>query len=177
MIYSKIFWGVLIILFGASIIFNAVFKFNFPFFKVFIALIIIFFGFRMLFGSFGIHQKINKSEHSSIFSANKVKLESLDDDVEFNSVFGSQEIDLSNLVVANNSSEIELNAVFGSIKLILPKDVNVKLKANSAFGSVRLPDGEEVNFGDVRKTIDRDLNSDKMISIEVNAVFGSAHIY
>lgn len=172
MIYSKLFWGGLVVLFGISIIVNAVFKINFPFFKVFVALIIIFFGFKLLFGSFGVNFE-DKNENSTIFGSNKVRVDKIEGDMEYNSVFGSQLIDFREAAVLQDESEIEINAVFGGIKVYLPDNVTVKLKASSAFGSVKTPSGEMISFGDTKKSFSKGDNPSKTIFVEANAVFGS----
>lgn len=177
MLFTKIFWGGLIILFGISIIINSVFKINFPFFKVFIALIIIFFGFRLLFGSFGFKMNNNDAgENSTVFGSTKAQVEIIDGDLEYNSVFGSQIIDFREVKSITDESEIEINAVFGSVKVYLPDNVNIKLKASSAFGSVRTPEGEMINFGDTKKTFTKGSNASKTMYVEASAVFGSVEL-
>ncbi|MEQ8323302.1 MAG: LiaF-related protein [Vicingaceae bacterium] len=173
---SRIFWGGLIILIGLSIILNAVFKINFPFFKVFIALVIIYFGFRLLFGSFGFQLGDKGNEESTIFGSQKVHVESISDNLEYNAVFGSQYVDLSQAVLINDDLEVEVNSVFGSIKVNLPDNVNVRLKASSAFGSVRTSEGEMVSFGDTKKSFSKGENPTKNLYVKANAVFGSVDL-
>ena len=176
MLFTKIFWGGLIVLFGLSIIINAVFKINFPFFKVFVALIIIYFGFKILFGSFGFNLNENSTENSTVFGSNKISVEQIESDMEYNSVFGSQSIDFRTSNTIADEAEIEINAVFGSIKVHLPDNVTIKLKASSAFGSVKTPSGEMVSFGDTKKTFSKGANPNKTIYLEANAVFGSVDL-
>ena len=47
---SGVFWGSVIILFGVSIILNAVFGISIPVFRVVLALILIYFGIKILAG-------------------------------------------------------------------------------------------------------------------------------
>jgi predicted membrane protein len=176
MLFTKIFWGGLIVLFGLSIIINAVFKINFPFFKVFISLVIIYIGFKMLFGGFGFKMNQSGEENSTVFGSSKIQVEKIEGDLEYNSVFGSQVIDFRKVNQVVTESEIEISAVFGSIKVFLPENVTIKMKASSAFGSVRSPNGEVISFGEAKKTIATGEVSDKTIYLEVNAVFGSVDL-
>ena len=173
MLFTKIFWGGLIVLFGLSIIINAVFKINFPFFKVFVSLVIIYIGFKMLFGGFGFKMNNNGEENSTVFSSTRIQVEKIDGNLEFNSVFGSQILDFRNVTSIADEAEIEISAVFGGVKVYLPENVTLKMKANSAFGSVKSPNGEVTNFGEARKTISKGGEHEKTVYLEVNAVFGS----
>lgn len=177
MLFTKIFWGGLIILFGISIIVNSVFKINFPFFKIFIALIIIYVGFKMLFGSFGFNMNNKETgDNSTVFGSTKTRVEVIEGDLEYNAVFASQVIDFREVKSITDESEIEVNAVFGSVKVYLPDNVNIKLKASSAFGSIKSPQGEMISFGDTKKSFSRGDNPTKTIYLEANAIFGSVDL-
>ena len=115
----------------------------------------------------------SEEENSTVFGSSKIRVEKIDGSLEYNSVFGSQVIDFREANVVTDESEIEINAVFGGIKVYLPENVTIKMKASSAFGSVKSPNGEVVSFGDAKKTFSKGDNPSKTIYLEVNAVFGS----
>jgi predicted membrane protein len=172
---SKVFWGVLIILLGFSLIINHVFKIDIPFFKVVIALIIIYFGVNLLMDSFGIKWN-KKGEHSSVFSGQKLHPDLIAADEEYNAVFGSIVVDLENTRFEGKDIEIEVNAVFGSARVYLPKNSNIKIKSTGVFGSVRTPDGGKVNFGENQSSLG-DSNANQNVTIEANAVFGNVRFF
>ncbi|HAW52613.1 MAG TPA: hypothetical protein DCX54_09855 [Flavobacteriales bacterium] len=176
MLFTKIFWGGLIVLFGLSIIINAVFKINFPFFKVFISLVIIYIGFKMLFGGFGFKMNNDGEENSTVFGSTRIQVERIEGNLEYNSVFGSQVLDFRKVTGIADEAEIEISAVFGGIKVYLPENVTIKMKASSAFGSVKSPNGEAISFGEARKTISKGSDPGKTVYLEVNAVFGSVEL-
>lgn len=171
---SKLFWGVVIILIGVSIIINHVFKIDFPLFKVIIALLIIWFGFSLLFGSFNFG-KVSKGAYSNVFSGQEYAPDRIDGDKEFNAVFGSAKIDLRNTEFTSNDVEIEMNAVFGAIKVFMPKDIEVSVEASSAFGSVKGPGHRQDGLGEQRFTEGSSATGQR-VRIEANAAFGSIQI-
>ena len=170
---SRVFWGGVIILLGLSIILNAVFRINFPFLKVLFSLIIIYIGFSLLLGSFG-RKGVNFSgnETSSVFGNATIKVDESNLAAKYSAVFGSQVIDLSELKLSSDK-KISFDAVFGSQRVIIPKGQKVRVKGSSAFGSVRLPSGGDVVFGDQVYTHDGDSGSTYLLHIDGDAVFGS----
>lgn len=168
---SKVFWGLIIILIGVSIIINHVFKVDFPVFKVILAVVIIYFGFSLLMSSFNF-SKISSGDYSNVFTNKNYQLEKVDRNLEFNSVFGSSKIDLRNTVFLEKETDLEINAVFGSVRVYLPEHMKIEVKASSAFGSVRSFDHKQDGIGDQRYSLGSEL-SEKRLNIEANAVFGS----
>jgi len=171
---SKLFWGLVIILIGVSIIINHVFKIDFPLFKVIIALLIIWFGISLLLGSFNF-KKVSSGEFSSVFSGQNYSPDRIDDDTEFNAVFGSSKIDLRNTEFTKDDINIEINAVFGSVKVYLPKHVRVSVKASSAFGSVRGPSHRQDGIGEQQFTEGAE-SAKTNLRIEASAAFGSIRV-
>ena len=172
---SKLFWGILIIFIGISIIINHVFKVDFPLFKVIISLVIIYFGVSLLLGSFNFKSG-SSGDQSSVFTSQNYAPDLIDQNQEYNSLFGSSKIDLRDTNFEANNIEIEVNAVFGSIKLYLPENVKVRIKASSAFGSVRSKEHQQDGIGD-QEFSDGSKTSDVEVTVKANAVFGSVRIY
>ena len=174
---SKVFWGIIVVLIGVSIIANSLFKINFPFFRVILALAIIYFGVKMLVGAFSTSStKIESGD--SIFSKSKTLVTDLNGAKEFNAIFGSQVIDLTEATWEEVEAFVETNTVFGNTIIILPNDIDIQIESNVVFGNVRTPDGANASFGDQNtrlkpKGISR---ADKKLSIEINAVFGGVRV-
>lgn len=168
-IFSKLFWGIIIILFGISFIAQSVFKINLPIGRIALALIFIYIGAKMLFGVFG---KTNDS--ATIFSENIANIEMLEN-AKYDVVFGSQTIDLSKAVNTGEEANIECNVVFGSAKIIIPKGMKVSIKSSSVFGSIKTP-SNETTFGESEYTTGSNY-SNGLLNLRVNAVFGSAKVF
>ncbi|MGB0430172.1 MAG: LiaF domain-containing protein [Bacteroidia bacterium] len=167
-IFSKLFWGVVVLLIGISFISQAIFKINLPVGKIVFALVLIYVGVKMLFGAFGKGQ-----DHSNFMGESNIKIENLDD-AKYDVVFGSQVIDLSRAFDNGEITNIECNVVFGSAKIILPKGIKTNIKSSSVFGSVRTP-GNETTFGS--SDFSTTGVSNCIINLKVNAVFGSAKVF
>lgn len=170
---SKLFWGLLIVLIGVSIIINHVFKVDFPLFKVIIALIIIYVGFKILLGSFNF--KSASDEHSAIFSNRHNAPEQIDRKEEFNSIFGSSTLDLRQTAFSESVTKLEVNAIFGSVKVFVPHNVKVQVKGSAVFGTVKNNDRELNGIGD-QKFPGSEAPGELVLKINASAVFGSVAI-
>lgn len=158
----KIIFGIFIILFGLSIIINHVFKINIPLGKFLLGSFIIYLGFKILLGGFGVDINV-KGDKNAVFSKHDYAPNNLKTNNEYNAVFGSSSIDLSDTEIAENETvKMELNSVFGNLEIKVPKDVNVKIESNGVLGSV--VDKRSSNI---------EIVSTKTLFIEANAVFGS----
>ena len=88
-IWSGLFWGVLLVLIGISVIVKTVLKIDVPIFKIVFALVLIYFGLKLLFGT------SHKTKDTIIFNNSKMTISAKSD--EYNVIFGSGEIDLRNI--------------------------------------------------------------------------------
>lgn len=157
---SKVIIGLLIIVFGLSMIINQIFKIDFPFFRLIFACLIIYIGFKILLGSFGV--KINSGDkNSTVFNNKNITIESISKKESFNVIFGSSTVNLNTANFSENIAHIELNAIFGEMKVVLPENCNIEFKSNGVFGSINTP---KVNS-------DKDFKN--TLIIEANSVFGS----
>lgn len=113
--------------------------------KLAVPLIIIYIGFKMIFGGFfnnkssEISKKISESGAkprygTAIFSGCDMRPDGeIFDGAELNAVFGGVECDLTNAVF-NKDCVIKAYAIFGGVDIILPEHINVKVNSNSIFG-------------------------------------------
>src|SRR5260221_11993184 len=85
---SAVFWGVIVILVGLSIILKAVFGIHIPFLPIIFGLIIIYWGVRILTGGVFSFSRSN----SAVFSEAHINYD--DTQGDYNIVFGSGVIDL-----------------------------------------------------------------------------------
>lgn len=174
-LFSRLFWGGIIILFGLSIILNAVFKINIPLFKIIFALLIIYFGVNMLVGSF--KGKKTSDSGTDVFSSSTIRADASSLNKEYSVVFGSQVIDLRDITDGADKT-VELNTVFGSQKVYINENARVRVKASSVFGQVSMPDNNSVSFGDGTYTQQPENTlSAGTLFLEANAVFGDIRVY
>lgn len=163
-LFSSIFWGIIIILFGLSIILKAAFNLDIPVFRIVFAVIIIYIGLSMLTGNSGIKTEKNKA----IFQEKKLEYHKNTD--EYSIIFSKADLDLTN--IDENQKNIECNVVFGSGEILINPKVPMKITGSAAFGATKLPDGSIASFGTATYKTKTFKESEKYIDLKVNAVFG-----
>ncbi len=167
---SAVFWGVIIIFIGLSIILKEVFHINFPFLRVLFGLLLIFWGIKVISG----RSWKSKGENNAIFSSANMNYDEQKQD--YNIVFGSGNVDLFKSDLPEKNKKIEVNVVFGEANLILNDSIPSKVEMSSVFGSVRADDREAVAFGSSTFTTSAFKESMPYYKIKANAVFGSIKI-
>lgn len=155
--FGSLFWGILIVLFGLSLILKE-FGVHFPLAKIFIAVIIILFGVKLLIGG---SSKVRKSgiTHKRV-SGNEI---------EYATVFASQDYDLTNL--KQDSKPLEITVVFGSGRVFLPADLAYEITPTTVFGATILPNNSYVGFGSDAKRYGESTSLEPVF-IEANCIFG-----
>ena len=167
--FTQTFWGVLLILFGISAILRS-FNINIPFFRIFIALLFIYFGISLMIGGPRFHQSYRDGS-TAIFSNIKITAQDITDD-EFSIIFGSGELDLRD-IETNQIRNLEVNVIFGSGTVILDRDQLAEIKVSSAFGSARMPDGNNISFGEYTyRTPNMETDINPNLTIDGSVVFG-----
>lgn len=157
--FGSSFWGILLILIGASMILRG-FNINIPIVKIFIAIVVILFGVKLLIGGFGIKSFTSTGVRSSIYTSHEK---------EYAMIFSSGEIDLRNM--DENAGSIEVTAVFGNALVTLPSDLAFEFDTTAVFGACILPDNRVTSFGSEKRSINTESNS-KKVRVEASAVFG-----
>ncbi|MDI9523882.1 MAG: hypothetical protein QM218_00070 [Candidatus Cloacimonadota bacterium] len=147
-LFGPIFWGILLLLWGISMILKGLNIVDLPLVKIFIAIVIILFGLRLLFGNCGV-KRCHHVRSSIVSSGNE----------EYTSVFGSQTVDLTGL--APDSKPLEITAVFGSSYVKLPNDIEFEIQPTAVFGSAIVPPKPTLDKPTIGK-----------VKIEATAVFG-----
>lgn len=163
---SGVFWGVVLILLGLSVVVKAVFHIDIPLFRILFALVVIYLGVRVLVGGFGGIQ----SRHSVVFGERDMR--PVAGTRSYAVVFGQGALDLSGEKAPESARHLEFNTVFGSGRLILPRDVPVRVKASAVFGNARFPNGNNVAFGDHVYQSDAWNDGRPGLEIEATVVFG-----
>ncbi|HKL08512.1 MAG TPA: LiaF domain-containing protein [Bacteroidales bacterium] len=171
---AGLFWGILLILIGLGIVIRVVFNIDFPLIKFIIAFFFIFIGIKILIGNYSfLHTEAG--EDTTIFSESKVQGQD-ESFKEYNVIFGSTIIDLRDIDLTKGSKEIKINTIFGSSIIKLDEKTAIKVKADAAFASAKLPNGTTAAFGTgyfENESFQKDTNH---IYIKGDVVFGSLEI-
>jgi predicted membrane protein len=167
---SGLFWGVIVVLIGVSIILNVVLGVKIPLFRVVFGLLLIYWGVSLLAGSrFGA-----RAGNSTIFSDTQVK--PVAPAKEYNILFGKGEIDLTGVQLQPGRNRVEINTVFGASVLRLNPDVPVSLEVSAAFSGARLPDGNTISFGD-QSWLSPGFKADTAwLEVKASVVFGGMEV-
>ena len=167
---AGLFWGLLLILVGLGIVIRVVFNVNIPVVKFIVGFFLIFIGIKLLIGNFHFWDK-RGDENTTIFSESRVNGQE-EKYKEYNVIFGSSTIDLRGIDLSESSKEININTVFGGCLLKVDESTPIKIKADAAFASAKLPNGETAAFGTGRyenETFNKDTNH---LYIKCDVVFG-----
>ena len=159
--FGNLFWGILLILWGASMVLKT-FNINMPLAKIFIAIIIILFGVKLLIGD---KHKVVKGTG---FTASGNSYYRSNSQGEYTMVFSGGTIDLMD--VKPGAKDMEITVVFGTAQVILPSDLNFKIQPTTVFGATVLGEKNQFGIGEGRYAFGD--TTDKPILIESTAVFG-----
>lgn len=78
----------------------------------------------------------NKQDYTATFGENKVNLQNeVFEGADINAIFGGVELNLVQAIVKEDRI-INASAIFGGIDIIVPKEVNVKVKTTPIFGGI-----------------------------------------
>ena len=169
----SLFWGLLLVVLGLSLIFKIVFKIDFPLFKIFIAFLLIFFGVKMLFGSF--HGNAIETKDNEVLFGEK-RFSNLEGHRDYSVVFGKGTYDFRDYDLKGNKQFINISIVFGASVVKLNKDMPVKIQVESAFAGANLPNGNSAAFGSTTYT-SPDFNPEKPhLEIKLEVVFGGCEV-
>lgn len=170
---GALFWGLLLIILGLSMVLRIVFNIDFPVFKVLVAFIFIYIGLRMLFGSFGI-VSLKGGKYDTFFS--EKTFNSFKSNKEYNVIFGEGIYDFRNLDLDTQTRRIKISTIFGSSIVKIPSDIPVRIKLDAAFAGGQLPNGNTSVFGNTYfESPDLDINQPHL-DLKIDVVFGSVRV-
>lgn len=167
---GSLFWGILLMLIGITIIIKVVFDINIPIGKFIIAFFLIYVGIKLLVGNNNFIGNWSDGE-TTIFGESK-NYASAEEEKEYRVIFGGTVIDLRDIDLSNGSKEIKLNTIFAGSVVKINKDTPIKIKAETAFGNVELPNGNTVAFGTGRYENEAYSKDTNHVYLKVDVVFG-----
>jgi len=166
---KSFFWGIFLALSGLFLIFKHFFNWNISTARVLIGLFFISLGLSLLLGGSGYRNQTNL-----IFDEGKLDIYS--SGKNYNVVFGKGVLDFSDISLDELKKKVDVNVVFGSAEIVLPREAAVRIKANSVFSSVQLPDNTNLSFGDRTYLSDPQGKGQADLNFEINTVFGNTEI-
>ena len=171
---AGLFWGLLLVVLGLSLIIRIVFNIHFPLFRIVLAFIFIYIGIRILFGSWSI-QKWNKASTDTIFQEKRYT--NLTSDKEYNVIFGKATYDLRDIHLTDNLPlRLKINTIFGATVLRIYKDTPVSISVNAAFGGAKLPNGNTTVLGTSKYESDNYRTDSARLELQLDVVFGGVDL-
>jgi len=169
---TGLFWGIILIVIGLSIIFRMIFDISL--FRIIIAVAIILFGIRILIGKPNLFS--SHDENQVIFGEKSFHSAPVNN-TEYNTIFGKSVYDFRKI---NNLSpgrtKLKVNTIFGGTEILLPESIPVNIKADAVFGSACMPNGNTISFGTVHYNSANSDTASSYLYIEAGVVFGSVEI-
>ncbi len=173
-LFSGFFWGGILILWGLSIIINAVFHMNIPIFRIILAFIFVYIGLKMLWGGYRFTGRSDKN--TVIFSESSMNYNELNENNEFNIIFGKSVIDLTGANIKNNTVHVHISAIFGEGIVKINPEMPVRVIANAAFAGAFTPDESITSFGQHTYKSSGYKKEENHLEIEADTVFGGIRI-
>jgi predicted membrane protein len=173
---SSLFWGIILIIIGLSLVAKVVFNIDFPVFKIVVAFIFIFIGLKIMFGS---NTKVFHRHYynNSNIVFGETKFEKAKHGTEYNVVFSKGNFDFREVELnPEGPTRITINTVFGGSDILIRHDMPVQVKINAAFAGAHLPNGNTSSFGSTIYSTDSLDTSKPYLEINADVVFGGMNV-
>ncbi len=168
-LFGNFFWGLILIVIGANFLLKNYIHINIPVFRIIIGLMVIYFGFSILFGNF-----TRRDKGATVFSSNAI-LDINEDEKEYSIIFGNGVIDLTDTDILKNKKKVVVNSVFANVIVRIPDNIPLKIQANTAFGEISSPNRRTSFLGEHTFYINKE-STDSVVKIIASSVFGNMQI-
>ncbi len=172
-LFSGIFWGLVLVALGVAVIIKVLFHIDIPVFRIVFAMVLIYFGLKLLVGGCG-RGYSHTSQESVVFNEGTLSAEESRD--EYSVVFGKGTIDLTGLKAKDKNTNIRVSTVFGASTLKLDPAVPAVVNVSAAFGSAHIPDGTTTSFGHYTYKTKAYKEGKPYLAVMANVVFGEMTI-
>ncbi len=169
-LFSGLFWGIFLILIGLTIITKVLFNISIPLFRIGFALLLIYFGIKVLTG----RPICSKGKNAVWFSDSKIENTGSSD--KYDIVFGKGIIDLSGVSLTGGTVKKEINTVFAAGIVKINPQLPTRITLNSAFAGAKMPDGNLTSFGKYTYQSPNYKEGENHLEIAANVVFASLEI-
>lgn len=134
--FGGLFWGLLISLIGLSIVLKHGFNIDLHLVRIFIGLIIILFGIKLIVG-YNSKTYVNTIKSKVHFNNGK----------EHDILFSNGTIDLTQYQDISKYPK-EINVIFGNGVVLIPDNINLEVTSTTVFGSTIMPNRSYAGFGE-----------------------------
>ncbi len=169
-LFSGLVWGTFFILLGLSIILKYSLHVDIPVIRLFVAFFLIYLGLKVILDGF------SKEVPSPNVVLGEGHLKAAPKDGEYNVLFGKGVIDLTEIGLKDNDLSVEANTIFGSSTIKVKSDLPLLVRANTAFGNARLPDGNTAAVGTYVYQSKAFKNGRPHLTLNLNVVFGNSEV-
>jgi hypothetical protein len=169
-IVDGIFWGALLIILGVWFIVRRSVPVHIPVIRIIVAVLFVYAGVRIL-----ARGPVSADRNTAVFSESTMSY-SPERGREYNLIFSSGSVDLSQAAPSGASIHAEVNVIFGSGTLRINPSLPVRVSMSSAFGTVESPNGRSVAFGEMIYTTTSYREGAPALEIHATAVFGRLRI-
>ncbi|HEX3045753.1 MAG TPA: hypothetical protein VHY08_13430 [Bacillota bacterium] len=174
-LFSSVFWGVVLVLWGCALVLNVLFHLNIPVFRILIALIIIFWGIQLLFGWKGKPWYYSHSDdHNIIFGQSTKNATPLTKDYNF--IFSNGDLNVTEPNPEWINSKLEVNTIFGSSVMKINPEIPAKIVTTAAFGHIITPDNQQSVMGDHVYQTPALKENQPYLLIKATVVFGNMEV-
>lgn len=172
---SGLFWGLLLIIIGLSLILKVVFHIDFPVVKLIVAFFFIYIGIKILVGNFGVSM-FKAGPHDVAFGEGSFR-EIFQPAKEYHVVFGKGNFDFRNVQLPDSGhTEVKISTVFGASEILLNSATPVRVKSEAAFSGTQLPNGNSAVFGTVTYESENFDELKPYLLLKTEVVFGGVDI-
>ncbi|HOT13452.1 MAG TPA: hypothetical protein PK252_01710 [Bacteroidales bacterium] len=171
---SGMFWGLLLIVIGISLIIKIVFNIDFPIFRLIVAFIFIYIGIKIIVGKSFHPFSRHKTDTEVVFGESS--FDNIEPGKEYSVVFSKGVIDLRGVQAKREGGKVKISTVFGSSVVIVDKSFPVKINVDAVFSGAHLPNGNSTSFGTtIYESDSLDVNN-PYLEIKADVVFGDLKI-
>src|ERR1700733_283311 len=172
MIFTTLFFGTLFILWGATLIIEAIFGISLPLGKLIFSCLLIYAGILLIKG-------INPApayQKTILFGKESIQGSQSNHYTEYKIVFGQGIIDLSNMTLeSTGTTYIKVFVLFGNAQIKFNPAIATTIKADAILSSIELPDQSTISLGSYlyRSGIS---NDQPQLHIDLTGVFSAIEV-
>lgn len=170
---SGVFWGLLLVLIGLSIIIKIVFNIDIPVFRVVIGFLLIYFGFQIIFGSSFLFRR-RRAVQPRQTPNREYNLQR--DNNEYNVIFGRSTIDLTDRRDLTRDTFLEINVIFGSALVYIDPTIPMQIEINTVFGDASLPEKRFAVLGQEKYRTGAKDYVGSVLYLKISCIFGSVQM-
>jgi hypothetical protein len=168
-VFNEYFWGLFLILVGGIFLVKHIFNLDIPVGRTIIGVLLVYLGLSILFAGGTV-----TSRSDIIFGNRNIHVTDLDR--EYNIIFGSGTIDLSDAIINGQPGSIKINTIFSTGTVIINRNQPLVIRSNAAFATATMPDHSTISFGNNTYKTGAAGEMPQYLEIESNTVFGTVRI-